>query len=357
MYHRAVRQRSGWGAAIGPWALAIVLIFAIAASPARAADAGAPPPALSAEQLADRAYELHAAGRYVESIAMYLKAYEASNAGVTLLNVATIYDRKLHERALASDYYRRYLRAPDAEPDLVQKANRRLAALKIEEDADALRGLDGTATASRSTDATASHPADATASRSTDATVPHPMDATAAHSIDAEATRSSDAAASHSTDATADASASGKASSGAEVRGRTPPAGTAIAPTRDAAPPATRTGWQTAGIVVGATGVASVATSLVLGLLAKFKNDDANMMCHGSICANDQGVSLAHQAGDLATASTVTFFAGLALAGAGIAMVVLSPRGPGARPVRVALAPRIGETSAGFSLVGDFGAP
>jgi hypothetical protein len=53
----------------------------------------------------------------------------------------------------------------------------------------------------------------------------------------------------------------------------------------------------------------------------------------------------------------VTFFGGLALAGAGIAVVALTPRGSGARPVRVALAPQIGEASAGLSLVGDFGAP
>jgi hypothetical protein len=369
MYHRAVGQRSGGRAAIGPWAVAVVsLSFVIAAGPARAADAGAPPPALTAEQLADRAYELHAAGRYVESIAMYLKAYAASNASVTLLNVATIYDRKLHERALANDYYRRYVRAPDAEPDLVQKANRRLAALKLEEDAEAARGLDGAAapgsvdaTASRSTDATASHATDANASHSTDATASHASDANASHSTDAMASGSTDATASHATDATvprsagatADASASGRTEAGVA----TPPPRTAIDPAHDTVAPSTGNGWKTTGILLGATGVVGVGTSLVLGLLAKFKNDDANMMCHGSICPSEEGVSLAHQAGDLATASTVTFFTGLALAGAGIGLVVLTPRGPGAPPVRVALAPRIGEASAGLTLVGDFGAP
>jgi hypothetical protein len=125
--------------------LALCLFLGLRPIPARAADTdkseGAPsspadaaaPPSPSAQELADRAYELHSAGDFAASIATYLKAYELSNAGVILLNVATIYDRKLHERDLAADYYRRYLHAPDAEPDLVQKATQRLTTLKQED--------------------------------------------------------------------------------------------------------------------------------------------------------------------------------------------------------------------------------
>ena len=104
---------------------------AYAAPPAGGADA-----TQTAEQLANIAYEQHAAGKYAESIATYLKAYEISRTGAILLNVATIYDRKMHERSLASEYYRRYLLAPDADPDHVKKANERLTALKKEIEAE-----------------------------------------------------------------------------------------------------------------------------------------------------------------------------------------------------------------------------
>src|ERR1700729_920445 len=84
------------------------------------------------EQLAEKAYQQHAAGKYAESIATYLKAYEISKASETLFNVATIYDRKLNERELAEDYYRRYIRQPDANPDLVRRATERLTTMKRE---------------------------------------------------------------------------------------------------------------------------------------------------------------------------------------------------------------------------------
>jgi len=96
--------------------------------------------AQTVEQLANLAYEQHAAGKYPEAIATYLKAYEISKAAEILFNVATIYDRKLHERELAADYYRRYIRTPDANPDLVKRATERLSGLKKEaEDEQAKR--------------------------------------------------------------------------------------------------------------------------------------------------------------------------------------------------------------------------
>ena len=260
--------------------VALCLFLGLRATPARAADTdrseGAPsspadvaaPPASSAQELAERAYELHSTGDFAASIATYLKAYELSNAGVILLNIATIYDRKLHERDLAADYYRRYLHAADAEPDLVLKATQRLTTLKQE---------------------------DSTPAVSSRAVVAEPRMV----SVDAPAAM--------------------------------PPLG---AP-RDAIgvpdDPGTERGHElrTAGIVTGSVGLGGVAASVVLGLLAKGKNDDANALCNGAACSSSEGVHLAHEAGNLATASTISFFAGLALAGGGLTMIVLAPPGPG----------------------------
>ena len=230
----------------------------------------APPPAPpSAQQLADRAYELHAAGDYAAAIAMYLRAYEASTSAVTLLNVATIYDRKLHEGQLASDYYRRYLRAPDAEPDLVQKATERLTALK--------QGQESAST-------------------------------------------------------------------------RAPASPNAV----DLAAPSRGRSERTVGIAVGATGLAGVGASLVLALLAKSKNDDANAICDGAACSTDEGVHLAHQAGVLATASTLSFFAGLGLAGGGLALILLAPRPSDSTSSPLALTVVDSPGGAGLGLRGAF---
>jgi hypothetical protein len=265
------------------------VILQLGGRPARAAGTGDDSPASpidtaassasSAQELIDRAYELHATGDYAASIAMYLRAYEISGAGVILLNVATIYDRKLHERELAAEYYRRYVRAADAEPELVQKATLRLSALKQE-----------------------------------DANPPLPAHPTAAEVSPAVETHSS---MSPSFAAPTEAAAADDRATAREREIRT------------------------AGIVAGSAGVAGLGASLVLGLLAKGKNDDANALCNGDACSSSEGVHLAHQAGTLATASTVTFCAGLALAGAGLTMILLAPRGPTGTPVRVAFVPSV----------------
>ncbi len=271
------------------WAALVVgLPLATLPARARAADAPSPPTTgalASAEQLAAQAYELHAAGKYAEAIAMYMKAYEASNAAVTLLNVATIYDRKLHEGALAAEFYRRYVTSPDAEPELVEKATARLTALKAEE-----------AAASKPE---ASSPAGAAPEPSVAPEAPAPRAA-----------------------ATPDA-----------------------APSRGG-------GVRTAGAVVLGAGVAAVGASLVLGLVAENKNNEANMVCNGAVCSTRDGVNLAHDAGTFATASTITFVSGLVLAGGGLVMVLAG--GPSRASSAMALAPALGPTGGGLTLRGDF---
>jgi hypothetical protein len=295
MYHLGVQQglrrRSAGvarGAVTAALALQLAAVPAYAAGPERAdapistgPDAAAHPPSPSAQELADRAYELHAAGEYAAAIATYLRAYDASNAAVTLLNIATIYDRKLHEPALASEYYRRYLRAPDAEPALVQKATARLTALKQAE-----------------------------------AATPEPVQPASSPP--------------------------------------TPPAATDLRAVPGEEGSSHESVMRTGGLIVIAAGATTLGASLVLGLLAKGKNDDANAMCDGAACSNNEGVRLAHQAGTLATASTVTFITSLGLAGAGLAMIVFAPRSSSPRSARLALSPTIDARSAQLALWGDF---
>jgi hypothetical protein len=275
-----------------------------AADPPPASPPAASSPA-TAEQLAGEAYQQHTAGHYAEAIAKYLEAYEISKAGVILFNVATIYDRRLRERELAEDYYRRYLGAPDAEPELVKKANDRLTALK-KEDADAASAAKAASVA----------PLPSTAPAPPPAAAPAPAPASSPASSPAEAPR--------------DASSPGRP-------------------------------LRTAGIVVGAVGIAGVGASLVLGLVAKGKNDDANAICNGAACSSDRGVSLAKDAGTFATASTVAFVTGLVLVGGGVTMYLVAPRDTSASSTSsasaspsVTLGPLFGATSAGMSVRGSF---
>jgi hypothetical protein len=261
-------------------ALAAIVSLILAVPDAYADEATDPAPV---EQLAERAYELHAAHRDAESIALYLQAYDASNAAVILFNVATIYDHRLHDPERAAEYYGRYIRAADAQPDLVAKATARLDALRSEAAPTAL---------------------------------PQPPAATAvATSVPKPAAPS-----------------------------QVPPA--EASPRAAGSPPSSAV--RTAGFIVGGVGLASVGTSLILGALAKSKNDDANAICNGNVCPSDRGVLLAHEAGHLATASTVTFIGGMALAGGGLLMVILAPRGS------VAFQPALGPGSAGLDVQGRF---
>jgi hypothetical protein len=201
------------------------------------------------------------AGRFADAIAAYTKAYDLSKAPAILFNVATIYDRKVHESALAIEYYRRALKSPDAEAEYIRKANERIAALKVDlKDEDRARSEPPPRTA-----------AGAQPSRQAQLVAPLGTASTERGSTDEGAT------------------------------------------------------WRTAGLVVGAAGLASVGTALVLGLITNSKGSDANASCNASTCT-ERGVSLEHQAQALGTAATSTFVAGSVLLVAGVTMYFSSPR-------------------------------
>lgn len=83
----------------------------------------------SVEALAADARRLYADEKYSEAVGKYLTAYRLAPTAALLYNIAFIYDRKLDEAELAADFYRRYIRSPDAEPDAVQRATERLREL------------------------------------------------------------------------------------------------------------------------------------------------------------------------------------------------------------------------------------
>ena len=271
-------------------ATALSLAGTLGASPARAD--GAETASGTAEALANEAYEQHAAGKYPEAISSYLKAFEISKSGVILFNVATIYDKKMHERDLAADYFRRYLRAPDAEPELVQKANQRLATLKQEADEEERKR----------------------------AALPVVLQPTAGPPA-ADTTKVS----------------------------------APTAATKDEGVTETSRPLRPVGVVVGAVGVASLATSAVLAVIAKGKNDDANALCNGQECSSDRGVTLASQAGTMATASTVTFVAGVTLLVGGVTLYFAAPRRVSSpSTAHLTVAPDVGLARAGMTLRGRF---
>jgi tetratricopeptide (TPR) repeat protein len=89
-----------------------------------------------AEALAERAYEAYVARDYATAVALYSHAFERAPSADALFNIARIYDMGLRDRALAISFYRRYLSDPGASPDRIQRANVRLAELRLAEQAE-----------------------------------------------------------------------------------------------------------------------------------------------------------------------------------------------------------------------------
>lgn len=97
------------------------------------AGAGAQPAAddkAAADRLAAvsaRAKAAFEAKKYAEAVALYQEAYRLEPVATLLYNIAYLYDAHLDERALARDFYRRYVNAPDAEASARLKAFERIA--------------------------------------------------------------------------------------------------------------------------------------------------------------------------------------------------------------------------------------
>ena len=91
-----------------------------------------------AEELAETAAQLYRTGDYAGAVAAYRQAYESAPTPALLYNIAFIYDRQLDLPDVAAEYYRRCIESPDADPELMARATRRLTALR---EASGKRGL------------------------------------------------------------------------------------------------------------------------------------------------------------------------------------------------------------------------
>ena len=93
--------------------------------------------AQTADELSQQAFEKYQAADYPGAVALYMKAYEKSVDARILFNIAQIYDKKVQDRDLATEFYRRYLKSTVTEPELVAKATGRIAELARQQQAAA----------------------------------------------------------------------------------------------------------------------------------------------------------------------------------------------------------------------------
>lgn len=110
-----------------------------------------------------------------------------------------------------------------------------------------------------------------------------------------------------------------------------PGAPTPGAPRRDAAEkePAGLSGLSIGGIVIGSLGVLSLGTAAVTGGMYWGARGDVDDHCDASLRCDADGIDAAARAETLGLVDTVTFFAGLGLAGVGTTLVLVGM--PGAK--------------------------
>ena len=88
-----------------------------------------------AESLAAEGRRLYGEGRFAEAVSAYLEAHRLAPSGALLYNIAFLYDKKMAEPDLAMEFYQRCVGSPDSEARIVERASRRLAALRAEKEA------------------------------------------------------------------------------------------------------------------------------------------------------------------------------------------------------------------------------
>jgi tetratricopeptide (TPR) repeat protein len=110
----------------------LLLCAALALVPGWAAAEPTGTPAERAQAYADLGYAAYQHEDWNKAIEMYLESYKLSSTADLLFNIAVIYDRKLGNKAMAIEYFRKHNAAADPNPDLVAKANRRIESLTHE---------------------------------------------------------------------------------------------------------------------------------------------------------------------------------------------------------------------------------
>lgn len=82
-------------------------------------------------------------------------------------------------------------------------------------------------------------------------------------------------------------------------------------------------GWSAlkiGGVATAGVGLVGIGTGLVLGALAKSKDDEAGTYCNGDRCTDARALSLTDDATGLATGANIAFFTGAVLLVGGVVM-------------------------------------
>jgi hypothetical protein len=116
----------------------------------------------------------------------------------------------------------------------------------------------------------------------------------------------------------------------------------------DQPPPSGTSPLRTAGFVVGGVGVAGIVIGTVAGIVAMGAQSDSDEHCDSDDACDPTGLTLRDDAISAATVSTVAFVVGGVALGAGVVLVLASPRkdAPGAGTLKLGLGPS-GATLAG----------
>jgi tetratricopeptide (TPR) repeat protein len=242
-------------------ACAVLVLAGVVVLPAAVKAQPATPDAKVAEELAQQAFDAYQKGDFGAAIALYKKAYQSSAAGVILFNIANIYDKKLKDKEQALEYYRKYLRSGDTEPELVKRASDRLDTVRAEIEAGKR---------SQEEERNAANPA----SRPSSGTSTQP---------------------------------------GLTVTSSAPPP----------PPPWTRT--QKWGLAAGGVGVGAFIGSGVFAYLAYSNNNKAKDKCTDTACPDDYGLGTTRSAHKWANWSTGLFVGGAALVTAGVVLYIYGP--------------------------------
>lgn len=137
-----------------------------------------------------------------------------------------------------------------------------------------------------------------------------------------------------------------------------PPLATAAAPISQAPEPAqTGSPVRTAGFVTAGVGVGALVGGVVVGLMAKGKESDAEKACHGLVCPTS-AESKFDSAKSLATVSNILIIGGSVLAASGGGMIILgrpkAGEAPKAARATLRLLPAVGRDGGAIWAAGSF---
>jgi tetratricopeptide (TPR) repeat protein len=118
-------------------ALPAPVVAQTAAAPAAPTAPTAEEQVKKVEALASEAQAKYAEGNYQDSIRLYLQAHQLVAEPAILYNVAVIYDQQVRDPEIATEYYRRYIMDPGADPEAVTRATQRIQELRAQKEAAA----------------------------------------------------------------------------------------------------------------------------------------------------------------------------------------------------------------------------